>query len=200
MNAIQGTQVVCAEAAQCACQDCPQQLEDCRIIPSCDDLLDCMVREGCAGVECDTPERCGDVIERSGGISGPAFRGAVAAQTCAGFAECSLDCPDVDAGAEPDAGEPVDVCTPREEEECTCSDDGGVDGVRICKDDGSGYGSCVCVGDEDDDESSPSDGGCSCRTAGGTSPGAPVGALLGGLLLAGYAVRRRTGYDTRTGR
>jgi MYXO-CTERM domain-containing protein len=90
------------------------------------------------------------------------------------------------------------------EESCTCDD--GTSGLRICKDDGSGFGDCVCVtpppvdGGAGDAGSSPpvsdagDDGGCGCRVgAPGSTNGSGWGALLLGVLLAVRTRRRRHG-------
>jgi len=100
-NAGRRGEPVCA-AAECACRSCPNDYDDCAVVPNCRALFDCMKNSGCKGMDCYTTGACRDLIDSLGGSSGPAFAAARRLQACDGFFSCALPCAPVASDA--DAG------------------------------------------------------------------------------------------------
>jgi len=183
-NATDRGEAVCA-GTECACSHCPQDYDDCAVIPGCHDVRACMDGKRCIGADCYSSGACRTVIDAQGGISGAAFRAAAGLQSCSLTFACQLPCgaqKSSDAGgASPDAGR---LCAPGRAVACAC--EGGT-GTKTCAADGNGFGPCVCSSGA---PAPAAGGGCGChvsRTEGGW-PGA-VG-LAAALALLG--LRRRS--------
>jgi hypothetical protein len=158
---------ICA-GTECACAHCPQDYDDCNVIPGCDTVVGCMTQKGCTGADCYISGACRTTIDTYGGLSGPAFRAASGLQSCSLSLHCDLPCKGADAGqgsadASADAGR---ACAPERKVECPC--EGGVTGTKQCLADGSGFKPCVC---EDPPPTPVSSGGCNCRVGPRNAPG-----------------------------
>jgi hypothetical protein len=177
---------ICA-GTECACSHCPQNYDDCGVIPGCNDVRACMTEKDCIGADCYISGQCRKIVDTYGGLSGPAFRAAAGLQSCALSLGCKLPCGNGaskgDAGA--DAGL---ACEPGRVVSCPC--EGGLSGEKVCERDGSAFGACVCG--EPPLTPIDSGSGCKCRL-GNRGPQAPSGALavLGVAIALGW--HRRSG-------
>jgi MYXO-CTERM domain-containing protein len=177
---------ICA-GTECACSHCPQDYDDCGVIPGCNDIRACMTDRGCIGADCYISGQCRKVIDTNGSIGGPAFRAASGLQSCVLSLGCGLPC---SRGGAADAGDSgaVDAglaCTPRRPVSCPC--EGGVSGTKVCKADGSGFGQCVC----DEPPLTPiNPGGCECSVGGRGAPAGAAFAVLGAAALLSSRRRR----------
>jgi MYXO-CTERM domain-containing protein len=166
---------------ECACNHCPRDYDDCKVIPGCRQILDCMEQKNCIGAECYNSGACRSVVDTYGGISGPAFRASSGLKSCALSFQCGLPCAS-DAG---DAAPPLDagqLCTPDASVVCSCGDRSG---TKRCTSDAMQFGSCNCAvppAEAEDDD------GCGCRLA-GSGGSTSLGATF--ALLAFAASRRR---------
>lgn len=183
-----GAEATCA-ATECLCERCPSETTRCLDTSGCPEIRSCLDTDDCVGVACYNSGLCRALIDRTGGLSGQAFRAASALQNCALSVPCELTCPPpaTDSGPSapvaPDAGR---LCAPARTVTCAC--DGGT-GTRACNAAGSAFGPCDC-------EPTPptpraeSDSGCGCRSARSPRPaGAPLAAVLGWIGV--WASRRR---------
>jgi len=178
---------ICA-GTECACAHCPQNYDDCRVIPGCDSVSACMTQKGCVGTDCYISGACRTSIDTYGGLAGPAFRAASGLQSCALSLDCDLPCSS-DGGTSKDAGslDAGPACAPGRSVECPC--EGGVTGKKTCLSDGSGFQACVCG---EPPLSPVSSGGCNCRVSEGTAGSPARGALaVLGAVLALCSRRRR---------
>jgi MYXO-CTERM domain-containing protein len=166
---------------ECACNHCPKDYDDCKVIPGCGQITECMREKDCIGADCYNSGACRGVIDSFGGVSGPAFRASSGLKSCALTFDCALPCEsEADAGPA-DAGR---LCTPSGSVSCSCGDRAG---TKRCAADGMQFDSCNCAAAPSEDESD----GCGCRLAGAS--GTPsIGAALG-LALALAVTRRRRG-------
>ena len=172
---------------ECACNHCPSDYDDCRVIPGCRQLIECMEEKNCIGAECYNSGACRSVIDSYGGLSGPAFRAGAGLKSCSLSFDCELPCEgEADAGkgdagdaSPPDAGQ---LCTAGGTVVCTCGDRAG---TKKCAADGMAFGECNCpappsAGDDDD--------GCGCRFAGAAGNGSLAGF---GFFLALAMIRKK---------
>jgi hypothetical protein len=170
---------------ECACNHCPGDYDDCKVIPGCRQITECLREKDCIGAECYNSGACRSVIDSYGGLSGPAFRAGSGLQSCALSFDCELPCEgEVDAGLPPppDAGQ---LCTPNGTVVCTCGDRAG---TKKCASDGMAFSACNCAaapsGDEDD--------GCGCRFAGAAGSGSLVAFGLAVAVAVSRKRRRRS--------
>lgn len=174
---------VCA-GTECACNHCPQDYDDCAIIPGCAAIQSCMDAHHCAGADCYLSGQCRSTIDSYGGVSSAAFRAASGLQSCELTFGCQLPC--VDAGA-PDAGPSSDgghLCIRGQTIPCDC--DGGPPGMKTCSADGNALDACACGSKAADS------GGCGCRftTADSGNHASFLGLVFAGALGARRARRR----------
>jgi hypothetical protein len=73
----------------CSCGSCGSELLTCVDDPGCMNLARCINIHQCSGDACDTRETCGDLLGRSGGVSGATFQAATALAQC----QATQDCP-----------------------------------------------------------------------------------------------------------
>ncbi|HEX4341627.1 MAG TPA: hypothetical protein VH062_37210 [Polyangiaceae bacterium] len=191
---------ICA-GTECACSHCPQDYDDCGVIPGCGAVSACMAEKACVGTDCYISGACRTPIDTYGGLSGPAFRAAAGLQSCSLSLKCSLPCSDgaapapgagsTDSGAV-DAGR---ICAPGRRVECPC--EGGVGGTKTCAADGSGFQACLCG---EPPLTPASSGGCDCRVGKGSanSPANTAVVVLGALIA--LSSRRRWSWARRPGR
>jgi hypothetical protein len=174
---------------ECACAHCPQDYDDCHVVPGCGAITDCMTEKHCVGADCYISGQCRGVVDTYGGLSGPAFRAASGLQSCSLSLDCGLPCSDGGSGAKPteDAGvlDAGPACAAGRIVECPC--EGGVTGTKQCLPDGSGFKACVCG----EPPLTPiASEGCKCRMGTSSShEGDAAGALA---VLALGLLRRRT--------
>jgi hypothetical protein len=179
---------MCA-GVECACAHCPQDYDDCHVIPGCGAISNCMMEKHCVGADCYISGQCRSAVDTYGGLSGPAFRAASGLQSCSLSLDCGLPCADGGSPSKPttDAGvlDAGPVCAPGRTVECPC--EGGITGTKECLADGSGFKACVCG----EPPLTPiSAGGCKCRMSAPTSrDGGAAGALV---VLALGLLRRRS--------
>jgi MYXO-CTERM domain-containing protein len=177
---------MCA-GVQCACAHCPQDYDDCHVVPGCGAITDCMTEKHCVGADCYISGQCRSTVDTYGGLSGPAFRAASGLQSCSLSVGCGLPCADGGYAAKPatDAGvlDAGPVCAAGRTVECPC--EGGVTGTKQCLPDGSGFRACVCG----EPPLTPiSSEGCKCRVGAATSQG---GGAAGALAMLALALLRR---------
>jgi hypothetical protein len=74
----------------CACDMCSSELLSCfdDAASGCVALARCINIHECVGADCDTPDACGDLLDRFGGIEGNSFQMATALAQCQATAEC----------------------------------------------------------------------------------------------------------------
>jgi hypothetical protein len=173
----------------CACSHCPQDYDDCAVIPGCADVFACMKSKACVGADCYISGACRTVIDTYGSLAGPAFRAASGLDSCSLSLGCGLPCNAGDAGASLDGGAPDGslgrVCEPHITVACPC--EAGADGTKVCSSDGSGFGVCSCA----EAPLTPVDSNnCNCRL-GAPAQGDASAAVAVGLGLALVARRRR---------
>jgi hypothetical protein len=180
---------ICA-GTECACSHCPQDYDDCGVVPGCKDVRACMTEKACIGADCYISGQCRNVIDTYSGLSGPAFRAAASLQSCALSLKCDLPCgggASVEDAGTADAGP---ACTPRRPVSCPC--EGGVSGAKVCKADGSGFGPCVC----DDPPLTPMRrGDCECTLGRRRTPAGAAVAVL--ALSIALGSRRRSARQKR---
>jgi len=88
------TDMTATSACQgCNCQNCLDELNDCRAAAGCFDIVLCAGEKQCAGTDCGTADTCLDVINAvPGGVSGASTMAATAVSDCS-IANCPDDCP-----------------------------------------------------------------------------------------------------------
>jgi MYXO-CTERM domain-containing protein len=182
-NAAARGETLCS-GVECVCHHCPQDYDDCAVIPGCKDIRECMRGKNCIGTECYNSGSCRAAVDSFAGVSGPAFKAAVRVQSCELSFQCALPC-GADAGST-DAGVPSSdagrLCEPGRKVACDC--EGGT-GTKTCSKDGNGYEACACGAPKPQ----PSDSGCGCRVAG--PPRTPPYGLGAALAVVLACARRR---------
>jgi hypothetical protein len=172
---------------ECACAHCPQDYDDCHVVPGCGDISDCLTEKHCVGADCYISGQCRSVVDTYGGLSGPAFRAASGLQSCSLSLGCGLPCADGGSTSKPatDAGvlDAGPVCAAGRVVECPC--EGGVTGTKQCLADGSGFKACVCG---EPPLTPVSTGGCKCRMG---VPAPHDGGAAGALAVLALGLLRR---------
>jgi hypothetical protein len=76
----------------CACASCPQDYDDCAVIPGCRKILECLGTEACDSSDCYASSACRSIVDSYGGETGPAFATSLRVRACEANHGCTLPC------------------------------------------------------------------------------------------------------------